>query len=303
MAIEKRSIIPQFSGSVPCSKNWRKAYPASQIIARLVGAGLLATSLIGFHARADDATLQSANLGHALSDVEIAGVPSATAASHTALASTPKRAGFAQESASEDVRHLADWVVDSEDSHQLPFLIIDKRNAKAFVFNAAGQIQGASPVLLGSAKGDDSVPGIGQRKLSTIRPDERTTPAGRFAANLDRNLLGEEILWVDYDAAISLHRVVTSNAKERRAERLASPATEDNRISYGCINVPNRFYEQVVSPVFKKANGIVYVLPETRSARDMFGSHAVDQKAQRSILPAPKPTARMSSQDNVIMLR
>ena len=36
--------------------------------------------------------------------------------------------------------------------------------------------------------------------------EERTTPAGRFVASLDRDVHGQEVLWVDYDAAISMHR-------------------------------------------------------------------------------------------------
>ncbi|WP_349279998.1 hypothetical protein [Polaromonas hydrogenivorans] len=172
---------------------------------------------------------------------------------------------------------LADWVVDSADNHQRPFLIVDKTQARVFVFDAHGQLRGAAPALLGLAVGDDSVPGIGERKLSSIRPEERTTPAGRFVASLDRNLHGDEILWVDYDAAISLHRVVTSQPKERRAERLATPTPLDNRISYGCINVPAPFYDNVVSPAFTGTDGIVYVLPETRSAREVFGSYDVGE--------------------------
>jgi hypothetical protein len=217
-----------------------------------------------------------------------------------------KRAYFAQESASEDARHVADWIVDSSDNHNLPFLIVDKKNAKVFVFDETGQIKGAASALLGMAHGDDSVPGIGQRKLSTIRPDERTTPAGRFVANLARNLHGREILWVDYDAAISLHPVITRNPKEQRAERLASPTTADNRISYGCINVPVKFYEHVVSPAFKETNGIVYVLPETRSPRETFGSYDVVEHARRPIAPAapaPLPAQDKSSVGSIIKLR
>lgn len=175
---------------------------------------------------------------------------------------------------------MADWVVDSGDNRNLPFLIIDKVQARVFVFDAHGQLRGAAAALLGMAVGDDSVPGIGERKLSSIRPEERTTPAGRFVAALDRNLHGEEILWVDYDAAISLHRVVTSQPKERRAQRLATPTPLDNRISYGCINVPVKFYENVVSPAFTGTDGIVYILPETRSAREVFGSYDVGEAAR-----------------------
>ena len=194
-----------------------------------------------------------------------------------------KRASFNLEPVSGNARGVADWVVDSGDNQGMPFVIVDKANARVFVFYADGRLRGAAPALLGSAIGDDSVPGIGDRKLADILPSERTTPAGRFVAALGHNL-HEDILWVDYDAAISLHRVVPGTAKEGRARRLNSPSPLDNRISYGCINVPASFFETVVSPSFKHSSGIVYVLPEVRSNRDVFHSYDV---AADPVAPVP----------------
>ena len=182
-----------------------------------------------------------------------------------------KQANFKQESASPESRSVANWVVNSGDNRNMPFLIVDKNQAKVFAFAPNGQLRGAAPVLLGLALGDDSIPGIGDRALSNIRPEERITPAGRFVASLGRNIHGKEILWVDYDSAISLHRVITSQPKERRLQRLSSPIAMEHRISYGCINVPVKFYDSVVSPAFTKTNGIVYVLPEVRLANEVFG--------------------------------
>lgn len=190
-------------------------------------------------------------------------------------ASHSRRAHFGQERASPEASHIADWVVHSGDNQGMPFMIVDKVHAKVLMFNADGRLQAAAPALLGLARGDDSVPGIGERKMSTIRPEERTTPAGRFVASLAPDIHGEEMLWVDYDTAISLHRVVKGKPSEQRAQRLNSATTDDNRVSYGCINVPVNFYEKVVSPAFTGTNGIVYVLPETRSARDVFGSYDI----------------------------
>ena len=150
-------------------------------------------------------------------------------------------------------------------------------------FDAAGRLQRTSPALLGLARGDDSVPGIGERPIAQIRPEERTTPAGRFEAEMGTNANGEDILWVDYDAAISMHRVRTSNPAEARLRRLATPSIADNRISYGCINLPAAFYDEVVKPLFAARNGIVYVLPETRPARAVFGVVNV----ARSTAPGP----------------
>lgn len=151
-----------------------------------------------------------------------------------------------------------------------PFLIVDKRQARVFIFSAAGDMLGATPALLGSAIGDDSSPGVGSRPLSRITPAERTTPAGRFDASLGRNLRGQPMLWVDYDAAIALHSVQYTDPREHRAQRLASPSLLDNRVSYGCINVPGAFFDTLVTGQFSGHRGIVYVLPEVRSLQTVF---------------------------------
>ncbi|MBN1662571.1 MAG: hypothetical protein JW943_03110 [Deltaproteobacteria bacterium] len=147
----------------------------------------------------------------------------------------------------------------------MPFVIVDKKDAKVFVFHADGRLRGAAPALLGIASGDDAVPDIGSRKLSRIRPEERTTPAGRFEAALGHSLSGQEILWVDYDGAVSIHPVITTMPRERRLQRLATATPLDNRISYGCINVSANFFKNTVRPAFTGTSGIVYVLPESGS--------------------------------------
>ena len=166
---------------------------------------------------------------------------------------------------------MAQWISSSKDNQGLPYLLVDKRAARVHVFNAAGVLQASSAVLLGLARGDHSVPGIGERPMSAIAPHERTTPAGRFVSEPGNNLQGEDIVWIDYDAAVSLHRVRTANAADRRLQRLASATAADNRISYGCVNVPQHFYDRNVAPVWGKKPGVIYVLPETQTAASFFG--------------------------------
>jgi hypothetical protein len=177
---------------------------------------------------------------------------------------------FLNEMASGDTRKVAAWVMATADNRDSPFIIIDKVHAKVFVFDRGGVLLGAAPALLGLAKGDKSPDGIGKRKLATISPAERITPAGRFVAAIGENLGGKDILWIDYEAAVSLHRVADAKPSERRLQRLATPAVSDNRISYGCINVPAKFYEAVVSPLFRATAGIVYILPEKQSVDEVF---------------------------------
>lgn len=192
------------------------------------------------------------------------------------LAGSAKLADFHRASASSEVRHVAHWVAHSGDNGGRPYMIIDKVNAKVFVFDSGGALQGSDPALLGMARGDSSADGIGDLRLAAIRPEDRTTPAGRYVASLDRDLQGREILWIDYDNALALHRVAKGQPSERRGQRLESVSADDNRVSYGCINVPVNFYEKVVSPAFTNTDGIVYILPEMSTAREFFGSYEVD---------------------------
>ena len=233
------------------------------IIAKGICFGLLVASFTPHQVIAADDAGQLSNLSRPLSMHEGVSSPS-TIETQTMVTHRLKLANFERERVSQDARHVADWVVDSGDNRRMPFVIVDKTDAKVFVFDANGRLRGAARALLGLAIGDEAVPGIGNRKLSSIRPKERTTPAGRFLSALGRNLHDEEILWVDYDGAVSIHPVVTTNPKEHRAQRLSTATPLDKRISYGCINVPAKFFENVVRPAFTKTNGIVYVLPSAK---------------------------------------
>ena len=200
---------------------------------------------------------------------------------------SPSQAGLT--GGSPDVRRVAEWVRASADNRGLPFAIVDKVDAELFLFDGRGALRAATPVLLGVAHGDDSPPGIGSRKLSLITAAERVTPAGRFVAAPGHDLVGRDILWLDYDAAFALHRATDPTpgmSAGSRAARLASPSKRDNRVSYGCINVPARFYDHFVRPTFQTTTGIVYVLPETRSVSDEFTLSAPGAQARREIRPA-----------------
>lgn len=176
----------------------------------------------------------------------------------------------AQSAAVADVPPMRRWVLQSGDNENSPFIIIDKRQARLWLFDARGQRLGDTPVLLGLARGDVSVPGIGERPIEQILPHERTTPAGRFIAEAGRNADGEDIYWIDFDAAVSMHRVRAANPAEHRLKRLATATPADNRISYGCINVPVRFFNDRIQPAFSRQRGVVYVLPETLPAQTLF---------------------------------
>jgi hypothetical protein len=153
-------------------------------------------------------------------------------------------------------------IVAVDDAQGLPFFVIDKKTAVLYAFDRNAKLRGRSDVLLGSAPGDHTVPGVGELAIEQVPPEARTTPAGRFVGVPGRNARNEDVVWVDYDAAVSMHRVITTNPHERRLERLRSATPDDNRISYGCINVWPEFYETYVRPAYQGQRPPIYILPE-----------------------------------------
>ncbi len=173
--------------------------------------------------------------------------------------------------AASDASRAAQWVLASGDHAGRPFAIVDKKAAQLVVYTADGRLAGATPALTGQAPGDHAVPGTGSKPLSQITLAERTTPAGRFATEPGRNLDGEAIVWMDYDAGLAIHRLRSGRGEAARQRSLASATPDDNRASLGCVVVPVAFYEQVVQPLLGRERGVVYVLPETRSLQAFLG--------------------------------
>lgn len=182
---------------------------------------------------------------------------------------------------SDTVIELAGWVVATRDSQGYPFAIIDKRAAQILVFGPDGRLRGAAPGLFGSAIGDHTAPGIAGLALREIPGRDRTTPAGRFVGGFGPSIDAGRVLWVDYESAVSIHPLI-DGPTERRAERLASPSPDDNRITHGCINVSPEFYERIIRPTFERG-GVFYVLPDRAPLADTFPAFAPsgERRAQR----------------------
>jgi hypothetical protein len=186
---------------------------------------------------------------------------------------TLKRADALVEAVTGNALHIADWAVHSGDHQGLPFIVVDKVYAKAYAFDASGRFIAATPVLIGMGVGDTFAPGVLKMSMYETTPSQRITPAGRFFAEEDRNLKGQRVLWIDYDAGIAIHKLSPKKTAQRRHERMASPYPADHRITFGCINVPPAFYEEVVARYFRRKGGIVYVLPDQAPLNAFFKSY------------------------------
>lgn len=142
----------------------------------------------------------------------------------------------------------------TNDNDSKPFIIADKQQGTLSLMSADGQLLNTTPALFGESVGDG---------LSG-----KTTPAGRYgtqATTTSSKGYGGTVqaltvngeLATRGDGVFAIHRVLDI---ENRPARLKSKTATDNRISHGCINVPNSFYDQHIEGKF---NGVVYVLPET----------------------------------------
>jgi hypothetical protein len=174
-----------------------------------------------------------------------------------------------EQEVSQTVIELAGWIAATRDSEGYPFAIMDKAAAQILVFGGDGRLRGAAPGLFGSAVGDHSAPGVAGLALREIPGRDRTTPAGRFVGGFGPSTDAGRVLWVDYDSAVSMHPTATGVPAEKRAERLASPSPDDNRVTHGCINVQPEFYEGIIRPTFERG-GVFYILPDTASLADTF---------------------------------
>jgi hypothetical protein len=174
-------------------------------------------------------------------------------------------AAGARAAAAEDdlAQAFARQVVASGDHGGLPFAVVDKHAARIVVHHADGTPAGTARVLLGSQRGDDATPGVGQRtQLGRLRPEDHTTPAGRFVSVPGTNHTGEAVVWIDHAAALAIHRLRPGVQQALRQRALASPRSDDKRLSAGCVVVTPAFYDAVVQPVLGAGRAVVYVLPE-----------------------------------------
>ena len=178
--------------------------------------------------------------------------------------------------ASDDARYVEQWIREKGDDHGRPFVIVDKKAARIFVFGAGGKLVGASSTILGQSRGDVPVPGAGQKDPSQLLLNERKTPAGRFESIPGKNLHGEPVVWVDYETGIAIHRVRPGISQMKRDASLATEDPNNKRLSLGCVVVPENFFWSVVIPTMGHDHGMVYVLPEDRPVQAMFADPKAD---------------------------
>ena len=187
------------------------------------------------------------------------------------------KADFKGVEASRDVRLVADWQM--RQKHNKSFIIGDKTGGLIYAFDSKGVLLAKAPSLYGAAGKDKLTQGSINRTEAQKTKEDKITPAGVFAGKAEPNWYGKTGIAFDSTRdrvgpnateymTIGIHIVYLGTPSENRQGRLDSASPLDNRISYGCINVPPSFIN-VIDAHFS-ADSVVIVLPELQSAESFF---------------------------------
>lgn len=147
-----------------------------------------------------------------------------------------------------------------------PYVLIDKPNATGYIIGADHRVQATFPVLLGRERGDQ--PNTVNVKIDSPSARGATTPAGMF--RLSRERLTEKD-FEEYNDNIfrlegpgtggnSIHETWRGELTSRE-HALATPTPEDNRVSWGCVNISKGVFETHVKQL--PSGTVVWITPET----------------------------------------
>ena len=142
------------------------------------------------------------------------------------------------------------------------YVIVDKPSATLSIIGADKKLIGQMPVLLGQTRGE--TPNMSDPESDTAV--QATTPAGKYTL---LRLAGEEDL-ITYKGkvfslcgsdALALH-ITYPPEKEKRTEALNTPTSEDNRMSWGCINIDEKMWAKYIEGKIKDRGAYVFITPD-----------------------------------------
>ena len=142
---------------------------------------------------------------------------------------------LAREAASPDVRDVVQWSVSRHDHAGLPFVVIDKSQARIYAFDPQGRLRGTAPVL---------VDGSGTNGI----------PAGRFTAEPLAGPGPSAVVWANGGTRVA---VWSGEAPEPGGASAA-------------LQVAPEFWHECVAAL-RTQPSIAYVLPQTLPAAFVIG--------------------------------
>jgi len=143
------------------------------------------------------------------------------------------------------------------------YLIIDKPSATMFVFNNSKELVATFPVLLGQTKGESPNTADSDSDVAI----NATTPAGKYKmgemgiTDINKNdsiLYHGRIISLLGGGGLAMH-VTYPLELQKRTRALNTPTAEDNRMSWGCINISPENFDKFIRPYFAKGDQIIFI--------------------------------------------
>lgn len=209
------------------------------------------------------------------------------ASPNTSMAATPVAMTSYNQSVTADANAVNNYVQENNDTNGKPYVVADKRGGVVYLYDGEGNLINESPALFGREVSDATITNstpAGKFKLSYIPTDQvgyGGSVQGFATQGTDKDTGATRVL--------ALHRVWTQNPAQNRPARLTSKTASDNRVSNGCINVPNDFYNANLDGKF---DGFIYVIPETDNyTGNRFGTQANNAARTQSTRTGSQDTA------------
>lgn len=196
-------------------------------------------------------------------------------------------------------------------------VIMDKPNARLFIFNPNGSLFLQKKVLVGRTIGDFY-------KGNTDKVENRITPAGLFTLGLrdatrsenEKRTAGEYDFGkvfvldkaIDGEYSVTLFHSVWTNEKDaaQRLEALKKEGAADSRYSFGCINVDKATFGSLVANNLNQMDGAaLFVVPDKQELIGEFLTGDVaknkagkDELTRTTFTPKTETTTRTDVQKN-----
>ena len=146
---------------------------------------------------------------------------------------------------------------DQEVKLKKSFVLVDKPTAQAYIYDNTGSLIKSFPVLLGQTVGDELNTADVTKDVAV---NAYTTP-GRYVLDNyvnSRDLISYEnrILGLRNGNGIAIHQT-SKNQFEKRTKALNTPSKEDNRLSWGCVNVSKENWDAYIKDNIKAGDYII----------------------------------------------
>jgi len=144
------------------------------------------------------------------------------------------------------------------------YVIADKENACVMIFDADNNLVKKFPAIFGAAKGEV----FNEASSSSDEPGPyATTPMGTYRIGrqgMDRENVqfyrGKIFSIYKTPANLALH-ITYPGEIEKRTKALGTSTIEDNKMSWGCINISEENFDEYVTPNIGE-NARLYILPD-----------------------------------------